>query len=178
MLRKIVDKIDAFARWFDDRFFVRGDDLPNDTVAHWRALKRLIAYIPTIWYNVDFAATPGIFELMKKKLERLEPTITFSMWAESHRRRIRICIKLLNVIINDIYSCEYQAWHEEKWGEFNWRCKDLRFVCSYSKAITKEQIEQERKEYLAGHHWACAQRQKAINLCMKMIAHYADEWWD
>jgi hypothetical protein len=178
MFGKILDAIDGFARWVDRRFGVLGEEIPADIRICWDRFWRIIDYIPAIWHDWDFNCEPGIFELIKKKLERLEPEIIHHIHAERDRRRIRICIILLDRIIHGYYRNEFDKKHEAKWGELDWHFEGPYLRFTRPKAITEEEKEQEAKEHWEGIQRAEAQTQRAIDFVMKTVGKWAQYWSD
>jgi hypothetical protein len=183
MFGKILDAIDGFARWVDRRFGMVGDEIPADLCVCWDNFWRIIDYIPILWHDYDFSCSPGIFTLIKKKLERLEPELVHSINAERDRKRVRICIKLLDKVINNYYEDQFHKKHDAKWGEAQYRWIDFddendELLIKRPKANTPAEKEQETKELLAGVDWYNRQKQNATDYCMKFIAKWAQHLWD
>lgn len=181
----MFDKIDAFCRWIDRRFLVLGDEIPQDIRVCWHRFWRVIDYIPIIWHDWDFNCEPGIFELMKKKLERLKPELVHHVNADEDRRKIKICIELLNRIITDKYEDDFAEAHDKKWGKAKWRFEPCEDRPGYSTlhfdrkhAVTDEEKERCRREFLKGCKHAARQKQRAIDYVMKMVGKWAQNWWD
>lgn len=183
---KLLDWIDSFCRWFDWRFIRAGENIPSDLRDCWNSIKRIIAYIPILWRDWDFNCEPGLFALMKKKLERLEPEIVHSIDADKDRTRIRTCITLLDRVIHDSYEKEFEKKHDAKWGEAKvlWvdfeknEKKFFEILVKRAKIKTPEDQEQATKESMAGRKHANQQRQNAVDFVMKTIAKHHRQWWD
>jgi len=182
----IHDKIDKFLCWLDWRFLLCADDIPSDLMVCWIRVKRIFDYVPILWCDWDFNGDDGMFRLMRKKLERLEPELVHFVSAECSRRRIRVCIELLNRIINDTYEEEFYEKHDKKWGKSN-----LKFVsadedrpgCSIvefkrKNVRTPEDKKQQQKEYLREMKHAAEQKQNAIEYVMRTVGKYIQGWWD
>lgn len=185
LIYKILDFIDRIARWIDRRFLICGDEIPRDICLFFNRIKRIIAYAPILYWDYNFNCDPGIFALMKKKLELLEPELVHHLYAERDKKRIRMCITLLYRVINDTYENEFHKKHDAKWGKSSWRFEPCEDQPGFSELFfdrrnvrTAEEKEQERCEFMAGTKHAYEQKQKAIDFVMKTIAKYAMHWWD
>jgi hypothetical protein len=182
---RFLDKIDRFCRWVDWRFILCGDELPYGFLQCIDRIKRIFAYAPVLWRDHDFTCDPGIFALMKKKLEMLEPQLTRHLYAERDKKRIRLCIILLDKVINCTYANEFHDKHDAKWGKSTWRFEQCEDNPEFStlhfdrrNVRTEEEMEQERNELMTGAELAQRKQQKATDLVMRIVANYATGWWD
>lgn len=188
LISEIYDKIDNVLRWLDARIEY-GDDWPYDFytwLISWRDnIGRIIDFIPILWHDWDFDCEPGIYELIKKKLERLEPTLRHSVNAEKERKHIRTCIFLLDRIISDYYEEQFMRLHTQRWGDIKMTFEKndagtgySTFNLTHTKVKTAADSEKEREQFRIGSKHVEQQRQNAIDYVMRMITKHSGSWWD
>lgn len=81
-----------------------------------RSIKRVLDYLPVLWYDWDFESF-GAYRLLKKKLERLEPCIrngTNENRAEDADLILQV-IDVLDRLIQDDYYAEECAKLDKEW---------------------------------------------------------------
>ena len=181
----IHDRIDKFLCWLDWRFLFCADDIPHDIMVCWDRIKRIFDYVPILWHDFDFNGDIGMFKLMKKKLERLEPELVHFVSAERSRKRIRICITLLDRIINDTYEIDFHDKHEKKWGEIKMRSEPCKDSPGYSQLFldrknvrTPEDEKKAGRELLKGVKLAYQKKQRDINYVFNTLSKHLQSWWD
>ena len=167
MIIKILDKIDDFFRYFDSHFINDPDDIPiyffHNIKIYWTIIKRMFDYFPIIWHDFDFNGDVGMFKLMKKKLERLEPELVHLLSSKRNRKQIRVCTALLDRIISDEYENGVYEEHRKKCGELK---------------ITKEEKKQEDIEFFDKLTLAAKFKQRDIDYVFNILSKHLTMWWD
>lgn len=110
-------------------------------------------------------------------------------------KSLKLTIKLLERYIagDDKHYCGPLLRHDEKWGEMKtWsvpvdsagneipekEAKLFRWMTSRPNAITEEEKEQERKEFLEAFRLCDTLKQRDIRNVYHIIAKYHNYWWD
>lgn len=160
------DKIGTFHSWIDN-------------------LQRIWDWIPVLLQDWDFDARPGLYRVMRKKLERLEPCLRDGHLAngEKYARQIKVAIAVLDRIIADEYKEEECAPVDKKWGSIKFSFKPMgngmsQMLSSRRKAKTDQQVKQADAEYLRAIYAAEARRKRDIDWVFKFIARWHGHWWD
>jgi len=159
----------------------------------WTNIKRIFDFIPTLWSDFDFNADRGLYQLMRKKLERVEPCLRDGhlMNGERYARQIRVALTVLDRIIAGKYDEQDMAAHDLKWGEAKWNFipiddgldddddnKMSELHIDYPNVHTAEEKEQERKEFMDAMHSAAKRRQRDIDWVFEHIRRWHQRWWD
>lgn len=145
----------------------------------WRRIKQVIDYVPILWYNYDWDYT-GIFELLKKKLERMHEIHLNGclVTSDTTAKEIKTCILLLDRIIEDDYG-NYKR-HEKRFGKPKFYFKPI----EGSDMLTLEDLNpgSEKKDYskslVAARKRDVAQRDQDIELLFKIMNKKILHWWD
>ena len=138
-----------------------------------RGLKNLFVWFPIIWkdrqWDYIFLLRIILFKLrlMYKKLE-----------VEQHKKRkIYICILLLQRLVNEEYEDKLFEAYEKKWGQAKFTTQPS-FNVSYEKVITEKDKTQSEKEMLKlMKHAQYLQYQDLEYLC-KLFQKHLFTWWD
>lgn len=157
------------------------------TVLSWvDNIKRIISFIPVLWNDWDFDSRPGLYKLMRKKLERLEPCLREGHLenGERYARQARVAIAVLDRIIADEYEEEELQPHIEKWGELSIRFEPIEGQdmsrCHFDRpnVKTSEDKEQQRQEFIEAMGKGEARRQRDLQWVFRFIAEWHSHWWD
>jgi len=126
--------------------------------------------------------------MLRKKLNNMENFFRYygnHLNAVKDADNIKICVNLLDRIIEDKYHEMFFNNHDKKWGEINLWCSDvpnnpgLREVhVTRPKAITQEEIDQERKEFKTLSSRQEQQRIQDIKYLYDILKKYILCWWD
>lgn len=152
----------------------------------WDNLCRICDFIPVLWKNWDFDARPGLYRVMRKKLERLEPCLRngYHVHGERDAKQVRMAIFVLTRLIEDKYEKEAQAPVDEKWGKLKTSfgepnelgCSQMFF--NRENANTPEEKEQARKDFLRAMKHADDRQRRDIEWVFNFIARKHLGWWD
>jgi hypothetical protein len=159
----------------------------------WRNIKRIFDYIPILWDDFDFHTDIGLYRLMRKKLERVEPCLRNGhlMNGERYARQICVTLTILDRIIANEYDNKDMAAHDKKWGQAQWRFTPIddgrddnddeklsELHIDYPNAHTDEEKEHQRKEFMTIMTKAATQQQRDIDWVFKHVARWHRHWWD
>ena len=150
-------------------------------------IENLIIWAPIIWKDRDWDHW-YLYKMFKFKLiqmEKLHRKYGMSVNSENTADQMKICINLLERLINDEYGESIFKHHNKKWGRphFNWEyCKD-RKGCSelhitHRHVNSEEDKKQERKEFrrLIKHEEIL--KRQDIEYLFKLMTKHIQGWWD
>lgn len=143
------------------------------------------SYLPVLWGDRDWDGHYFLY-LMRHKLNRMEKCIRNGSHVDCDKDadQIKDCITIIDRMIDDNYEEAYNVAHDAKWGELEtWDTKvpDSDYYEWHSKrknAVTEDDKEQERKEFLAYMEKAETDRQNDYNTLFGLIAINLRKWWD
>jgi len=144
-------------------------------------------WFPIIWKDRQWDHQ-YIYTIFRHKLHLTEQLIRHHGHHLNHTRdadKIKICVNLLDRLINDEYHEMAFKRHYEKWGQpkLNWNKtkedKDLyQGIISYPKVKTPKDKKFEVKDFkLASDHEAYL-REQDLELLFKMMRRHIQGWWD
>lgn len=151
------------------------------------SIKNIFRWIPIIWKDRDWDHT-FLYKVLRFKLsnmERYSRNNGHHVNSERDANRIKICVNLLNRLLNDEYHDIVFKKHYEKWGKpkFNWT--DIKDRPNYSElkiikpnVVTKEDEEKESNEYRNLMQIEANSRQRDIDYLFEIIRKHHQEWWD
>jgi hypothetical protein len=144
-------------------------------------------WFPTIWNDRNWDHH-YIYVILKRKLELQENFIRnhgHHLNAEKDADRMKICILLLDRLIEDNYIIDATKPHDKKWGEgkFNFEpCEDepelSKLNIIYENVKNAEDEKQQKKEYKIAAERANNSRQNDLNHLFKIMNKYIEGWWD
>lgn len=142
-----------------------------------KSIKNIFRWIPIIWRDRDWDHT-FLYEILRFKLSNMEECLrnhSHYVNSEKDADRIKICVNLINRLMNDEYHDMVFKKHYEKWGKpkFNWiDTKDTPNV------ITKEDEKKESNEFRNLMQIENNLRQQDIDYLFETIRKYHQGWWD
>lgn len=162
-------------------------------------LKRMIFWGWNMRWSWDFDAQT-IYDVLLLKLKRLKESFDHEghlCWQnpgdvdyyrmEALIRAIELCDKLANRDDYDYIDGLMEA-HDEKWGELKTNMSEpspedhkdgyIVFRCWRAKAVTKEEKELERKEYVSIMSTQYAARESDTEEFFKILNKHIKGWWD
>lgn len=149
------------------------------------SIKRSYDFAKIGWSNYDYDYA-YLLDLMRFKLERIEKEI-LNGYGEPDKRTnqsIRICIKLLKKIAHKDYQY-FTELHYAKWGDPELTShthpdsKGLyRVTIEHKNAVTDEQKEQQKKEFLEAYKKDQKQEERDTRLLFAIMAKYHRRWWN
>jgi hypothetical protein len=149
-------------------------------------IKRIISFIPILWNDWDFDARPGLYILIKKKLERLRPCLLYGHLESGEKLTIQIdiIIKALDRLIADDYEEEEMVEVDEKWGKVNFWFEPIPnsecFEWKYDRPNmnTEEDKKQERIDYRAALKRGYDRQQRDAKIVFRGLEKLHWRFWD
>ena len=146
-----------------------------------QGIRNLIYYFPIIWNDRhwdDFY----VFVYLRRKLismEKFYRHYAHFVGNEKEADKIKLCVMLLNRIVNDDYLENALVFHEKKYGELNMNLKDTGVVLfSTTKELTEEEKKMEDKLRTNLYKHADNQKQQDIDMLFDKMAKHIQRWWD
>ena len=155
-------------------------------------IPNIFKWLPVIWRNRPWDHY-FIYDVLHKQLSLMEEHIRKYGYHVHHKKdakQIKIAILLIERIMKDEYYENVFKNHDEKWGEshLNWKEMDeeefgykkdvVALDITRDNAITKEQKDQERKEFRRLSLKVEEQRKQDINILFEHIKKHIEGWWD
>jgi hypothetical protein len=129
------------------------------------------------WWDHHF-----IFEALRYKLNHDIPYYEkYGMSVNSHlyAKKMKLCVMLLNRIIDDNYLSNVYKYHDEKWGDLDMIFNDDNSIHIYRpKVITEEDKIQERKEDKILRKREDYLQKQDINFLFDTMKKHILTWWD
>ncbi len=169
-----------------------------------QGIKKLWYWFPIIWKDRDWDQH-YIFEVLKHKLKAQAEYIADNdrhTRAQQDARRMKICVKLINICQDQTYQMEYMSYIEDKsWFE---PCQDNPKYSTWENEIISENFDDFFKKYpliykrvmkgegpftLDGEDEREIKRRVAMNIChinqkrahkllFKIMEENIEQWWD
>lgn len=151
-----------------------------------QGVKSLWMWFPIIWKDRQWDHQ-FIYMIFRHKLYLTEQLIRHHGHHLNHVKdadQIKVCINLLDRLINDEYHETAFKRHYEKWGtpSLNWKeTRNKEFyegIMSYPNIKTPKDKELETKDFkLASNHEAYL-REQDLDLLFKLMRKHIQGWWD
>lgn len=169
--------------WFFDAYY--------SVLSFIERCKRSWAYAKLGHKNYDFDALT-IEHYLLFKLKRVQKCLingTCDLTVEMgpmKMKALKLCIKLLEKLNENDYS-RFMDMHDKKWGELHTWFEPVNdgnphsgsyWRSSRPKAVTPEEKEQERKEFLEASYADAREEEKHRRLVYRIIEKYIRYWWD
>ncbi len=177
MTNKIIDRfIDLwdYIRYLPYRIYI--------DMKYWSTnLRRIIDFVPIVWSDYDFDCQSGLYMLIYKKLERLEPCLRNGhlLNGEKYAKEVRNVMLVLERIMADDYCFEERLDHLKKWGQYRIgrANSDEKTFCNLF-VTTEEEEKLCKSEYFdiitkQGHLL-----QRDIDWVFRIIGERHLYWWD
>lgn len=150
-------------------------------------VKNLFIWFPVIWKD-RWWDHHYFFIILHKKLSLMEKNFRERGHHLNHEKdadKMRLCVLLLDRIIEDKYLNMVYKDHDKKWGETNWDftpCEDhegySELNITRSNVKTEEEKIQESKEYKKLMYKPDKLLQQDIDTLFKMLNKHIRTWWD
>ena len=140
-----------------------------------RSIKRLFYWLPVIWKDRDWDQY-FFFVILRHKMKSMQKYFEKNahfVGMEKEAKRMKLCVKLLDMLIIDEYHEIAFRQHEQRWGEFNGDLNNL-----HRTKVTPETEKQERIEAKRCYELEDHLRQQDIDQLCKIISKYVFGWWD
>jgi hypothetical protein len=167
-----------------------------------RGVKNLIYWFPIIWKDRNWDSH-YIFEIMKHKLSAQAYYIgdrDLHTRAQQDARRMRLCMKLMDLIQNEFYSYEYSDYHKNKhWfedvpdkpGYSSWESRTLeenfddyfkKYPLIYKRVLNGEGVfsreDREDDKQIIAMNISHINHDRAKKLLFKIMEENIEKWWD
>ncbi len=150
-------------------------------------IENLIIWFPIIWKDRDWDHW-YLYKILKFKLsnmEKLHRKYGHAVNSEKIANKIKVCVNLLDRLIEDNYDESAFKKHHKKWGEpiFHWdECEDKKGYYSLKieqKNIkTKKDKDQEAKEFKRCYNHEEMLRKQDVDYLFKLMNKHIQGWWD
>lgn len=150
-------------------------------------VKNLIKWFPVIWNDRDWDQIYFLI-ILRKKLHNKEKYFARSNPIILNSDRVARQISRTKMAVDRLLADDYHAnafkFHDKKWGELSNSIGNpdefgrVEWLCSRPNATIPELVELERKESRRLFEHARYLRKQDWEYVTKMIAKYADGWWD
>jgi len=148
-------------------------------------IENLIIWFPVIWKDRDWDQF-YLYIILRKKLinmEKYQRKYGISTVSEKTADEIKVCVNLLNRLINDDYMETVFRKHDEKWGEINIEFEP--YTDNLSKALmTRENVlteknkEDEVKEFKRLCKHEDMLRKQDVEYLFHLMNRHIQGWWD
>jgi hypothetical protein len=97
---------------------------------------------------------------------------------------MKVCVNLLDRLINDIYYEQVFKKYDEKWGEIIFTANDTDkpnlkgLVITHENIHTEEDRKKERKDFKRAWEHHDALKKQDLDLLFKMMRKHIETWWD
>lgn len=148
--------------------------------------KRLYKWAKFMWTNWDFDALT-IYPLLEYKLKRVQHNLINgnAVHEVGDLKALKIALKLAKRLSNDHHENKYHEWHDKKWGKLktwltpmNDGTGNYLYNSSRGRAVTIEDKERERQDYLAMWENYGKWRKRDEKLFFAILQKYIPVWWD
>jgi len=143
--------------------------------------------MPIVWKDRDWDYM-FLYKILRFKLSNMEECLrnhSHYIGSEKDADKIKICINLIDRIMDDKYYDMVFNKHNKKWGkpEFNWiSMKDgpdySQLEIKRLNVITDKDKEQEKKEYHNLLNIENNLKQQDVDYLFETIRKYHQKWWD
>lgn len=148
-------------------------------------VKSLYRWFKIIWKDRNWDHQ-YIYEILRHKLYWQERHIRLhDIHSNAHKnaKRIKTCYLLLDRLIKDEYYENAFYFHDKKWGEsdFGWKpYNDNHVMLNITRPniFTKEDEEQEAKEYKRLSKHESMLREQDLDMLFKIMRKHIQTWWD
>jgi hypothetical protein len=171
--------LDDILQWFENkRTFIRDIKI---------GIKNLINWFPVIWKD-RYWDNYFLYEILRFKISDMEKNIRkngMHLRAEHDANKMKLCVNLLDRLIDDDYMGNALKHHDIKWGEgeFEFTPVDGRNGLS-SLDITRPNVKTPKDEKQEIKEWKeCIVRSDSIQvqdleLLFKTMTKHVRSWWD
>jgi hypothetical protein len=167
-----------------------------------RGVKNLIYWFPIIWKDRNWDSS-YIFDIMKHKLTSQANYIgrrDYHTRAQLDAKRMRLCVKLIDLVKDEFYSTEYFDYHKtkhwfqdlpEKPGYSSWESRLLeenfddyfkKYPLIYKRVMNGEGIfnreGREEDKHLIAMNIGHINHDRARKLLFKIMEENIEGWWD
>jgi hypothetical protein len=180
IFKKIID----FFEITQSRLFSHINDARRSLIY---GVKNLWIWFPVIWSDRNWDHQ-FIYEVFKHKLHLTEQLIRNDGIHINHLRdakRIKLCVDLLDRLINDEYHETAFKPHRKKWGKpkFNWLeskkhpdMTELKII--HPNVKTAEDEKKQSKQFRVCAKNESNLREQDLDLLFKIMRKHIQEWWD
>jgi len=150
-------------------------------------IKNLIIWFPVVWSDRNWDHV-YIYRILRHKLHLTEMLIRnhgIHLYHIRDANKIKVCINLLDRLINDEYHVGAFKRHHEKWGhgKFLWEdidddedCKTLKI--EYPNVKNSKDELQEKKDFSRSSKHEIMLREQDLDYLFKQMRKRIQSWWD
>jgi len=152
-----------------------------------KQIKNIFRWIPVLWNNFDFDYRYSLdvfkFQLLNQA-KHMESDKSVTLNVGQYAKRIRTIVKLMDLVYDEYYACEYQDKLKNKYGEDvqEWIFEDSgrgdgssRIRQNYEFWDNKDEVQKEHDIWFKESQ---LKQEKAHKLLWKLIEHNIRNFWD
>lgn len=149
-------------------------------------IRTVINWIPVVWNSFDWDYSYSI-DVFKHQLERIAKnfeSIKNDSYAKNQVSRIRMVLRLMDLVYSEKYALEYEEKISEKYGKSSINFipindkKDLfEMTQTLDNKYSEEQIEQIEKERSELFKLSQLKQKRAHKLLWDLVEHNIQNWW-
>jgi len=156
--------------------------------AVYHGITNIVIWFPVIWNdkNWDQFYFYKIIKIKLIQMEKYHRNYGISVNSNKTAKKIKLCINLLNRIIDDSYINNVMDPHDKKWGEMKmifkkgspdntlYEFKEFQV----KNAVTEKEKIQENKERLRLYKHSDNLKKQDLDMLFIKLRKYIEYWWD
>jgi hypothetical protein len=141
--------------------------------------KNLIKWFPIIWKDRDWDYH-FFYDMMRYKLNNMEKSIYNGMHigCEKESKHIKICVNLLDRLIEDKYSDNAHEIHKKKWGKCNMSLNNGFMTFVYENDKNDEHKTERNKDLRKCIDQEEYMIEQDLNMLFDILKKRIRKWWD
>ncbi len=144
--------------------------------------KNLVIWFPAIWRDRDWDHF-YLYIILRKKLSNMENyhrKYGYSVISEKTADNIKLCVNLLDRLIEDKYCDELFKKHDKKWGKLDFvpLSEPGKSILTREKIKSKKDDEAESKEFKRLWKHEETLKKQDIDYLFKFMSKHIQCWWD
>ena len=144
-------------------------------------IKNLVNWFPIIWNDRQWDHS-FFYEIMRFKLNKMEKYLRHNghhIGSEKSANKIKVCVMLLNRLMEDNYHDLIFRPHDKKWGESKMYVKDDGYVeIDYPNVKTDEDKVNQKKDFRNRMSGVEYLNKQDLDYLFSILNKHIRNWWD
>ena len=150
-------------------------------------IESLIVWFPVIWKDRQWDHV-YIYQILRHKLHLTEDLIrNYGVHTKNIQDadKIKVCVNLLDRLINDEYCDSAYKTHEDRWGVLTWKSDELdnesetdHCLLQYPNVKTPQDKEREVKDFRRAAKHETMLREQDLGYLFTLMRKHIQSWWD